>query len=251
MTSTPNLKRSLATSSVSPKPHAAFSPLAITKSTRWRSTTRCSSRERAWRPALPTISPMNNSLTGILYRPGLTNSIHLYMAGIGHLRLDLLGNILGQNNGALVADVLTGYHDPDLAARLNGKRVKHSGKGTGNALQVFKALDVGFHHLPAGAGSCAGKGIGCLYKHRHDRLRLFILMMGHNRMDNLGRFAVFFRQISADDRMGALNFVIDGLAQVVKKSRPLGLLDIDSKLCSHYPAQEGNLQGVLIDVLAV
>src|ERR687888_281684 len=98
----PLAKSSFAVSSVMPNPPAAFSPLAMTRSTRWWSTRRCNSREMTCRPGLPMMSPMKRILTGILDGPGLADHVHLDLSRIGHLRLDLLGHVLGENHRPLV-----------------------------------------------------------------------------------------------------------------------------------------------------
>ena len=51
--------------------------------------------------------------------------------------------------------------------------------------------------------------------------------------------------------MGALDLVVDRLADVVQQPGPLGLFDVEAQLCGHDAAEEGNLQGVLQYVLAV
>src|SRR5450631_1962686 len=93
MQSTPMSNSSLTVSVVSPNPPEAFSPLAITRSTQCRSTSRSSSRESAWRPGLPIISPMKRILTGIFNGSCFPDYIDLDLTGVGHLGFDLLGNV--------------------------------------------------------------------------------------------------------------------------------------------------------------
>ena len=47
-------------------------------------------------------------------------------------------------------------------------------------------------------------------------------------MDNDRRFSIFLCQIRSDLSMGAFDLMIDGLSDVMKKTRPLGLFHIDS-----------------------
>src|SRR5512133_1987115 len=121
MQCTPMSNSSLAVSSVRPNPPAAFSPLAITRSTAYRSTRRSSSLDSAWRPGLPIISPMKRILTGIFHCSRFSYDIYLDLAGIGHLGFNLFRNVAGHDHGRLVSDLITGNHDANLATGLDGK----------------------------------------------------------------------------------------------------------------------------------
>src|SRR6185369_17685200 len=124
----PQANNSFADSAVIPKPPDAFSPLAITTSTLYRSTRRCSSRETACLPGLPTISPIKRMLTGILDCPGFADDVDLYLTGISHLGLDLLGDILCKDNGSFVGNFFARNHDPYFASGLDSKRIGNAGE---------------------------------------------------------------------------------------------------------------------------
>ena len=69
-------------------------------------------------------------------------------------------------------------------------------------------------------------------------------------VDDRGRLAVAAREVGADDGMGTLDLVVDGLAEVVEQARTLSEAGVDAELGGHDGAELGDLDGVLEDVLA-
>ncbi len=78
---------------------------------------------RARRPGWPTMSPRKRipALSGIFHRPHLPDDRDLDLPGVVQLVLDLGGDVLGDQGGPVVGDLLALDDDPDLAAGLQGE----------------------------------------------------------------------------------------------------------------------------------
>ena len=83
----------------------------------------------------------------------------LDLAGVFHLFLDLLGQVPGQDDHLVLADLLGLHHHADLTAGLDGKGLINAGIGAGDGLQLLQTLDVVLQILTAGAGAGGGNGI--------------------------------------------------------------------------------------------
>ena len=76
-------------------------------------------------------------------------------------------------------------------------------------------------------------------------------MVGQNGVNHVGALAVLARQLCAQRDMGALGLMIDALADVVQKARPLGQRHVRAQLGGHHAGQMADLDGMLEHVLAV
>src|SRR5712692_10239164 len=129
MTCTPTANNSRATSGVTPNPPAAFSALAMTKSTPRSRTSFGTCRATVFRPGSPTISPMNRIF--IYTRPrrdaafsrfslrnvhvaALADHRDFNLARIRELLLDLTGKIPRQHGALGVRNRLLFHDHPDL-----------------------------------------------------------------------------------------------------------------------------------------
>ena len=92
----------------------------------------------------------------------------LDLAGIFHLFLDLLGQVPGQDDHLVLADLLGLHHDADFAAGLDGIGLLHAGVAAGDGLQLFQALDVVLQVFAAGAGPGRGNSIRRLNEAHHN-----------------------------------------------------------------------------------
>ena len=86
---------------------------------------------------------------------GLPQDVDLDLTGVLHFLLDLLGQVPGQDDHLVLADLLGPHHDPHLAAGLDGIGLIHAGIGAGDGLQLLQTLDVVLQVLPPGAGAAA------------------------------------------------------------------------------------------------
>ena len=100
-------------------------------------------------------------------------------------------------------------------------------------LQLFQALDVVFQILAPCAGSGSGDGVSRLDQAGDDGLGLYVVVVGVDGVDDFLALLVLPGQLHADGDMGAFDLVVDGLAQVVEQTGPLGGGDIDADLGGH------------------
>src|SRR5687768_8559812 len=122
-TSIGSFESSPKSSTVSPKPPAAFSMFTIVKSTLRRSMSGRRGRSSARRPGEPTTSPMKRTFiarsTRVLDLTGLPDHGDLYLTGILQLRLDLLRDVARQPEGLVVRDSVRLDDDAQLPSRLD------------------------------------------------------------------------------------------------------------------------------------
>src|SRR3972149_367396 len=129
MTSTPAPRSASAVDTVSPRPPARFSPLAVTKSMprSSRSPGRIASTARRPGRRAGRSRGRRARLFRVLHGPRLADDGDLDLARVGQLLLDLLDDVAGQPGRGQVVDLLRADEDPDLPAGLDGER---AGGGT-------------------------------------------------------------------------------------------------------------------------
>ena len=82
-------------------------------------------------------------------------------------------------------------------------------------------------------------------------MRLHVAVVRFDRVDDGLVLLVLSGEVHADGHVAALDLVVDGLAQVVEKTRALGDGDVSAQLGGDEPRDVGDLDGVLQHVLAV
>ena len=187
----------------------------------------------------------------VLDGPGLADDRDLDLARIGHLVLDFLGHRPGHGGGLVVRHVGRLDDDPELPSGLHGIGFLDSLEGVADPLQLLEPSHVGLEHFATRSGTGPGQRIGGIHQRRQYRLRPNLLMMGGDGVDDLRRLAVFPRQLTSDDGVGAFNLMVHGLADVVQQRRPPGLLLVEAKLGRHAAADERHLDGVQQHVLGI
>jgi len=70
-------------------------------------------------------------------------------------------------------------------------------------------------------------------------------------MDNIRSLAILPCKLSTYNGVRTFDLMVNSLAKVMKQAGTFCLLDIYAKLGGHDPAEEGNLQRVLINILTV
>ena len=98
--------------------------------------------------------------------------MNLDLTGVSQLLFDLLGDVAGQQNHLILADLLGLDHHADLAAGLDRIRACDAWEALGDLLQLFQTLDVVFDVLTARAGACGGDGVGRLNQAGFDGMGL-------------------------------------------------------------------------------
>src|SRR5215217_569512 len=92
------------------------------------------------------------ALSSVVGGPRLPDDGDLDLAGVLELLLDLAGDLVGEQHGAVVVERARLDHHADLAAGLHGVDLVHAVVARRDLLEVAPALDVLLERLPAGAG---------------------------------------------------------------------------------------------------
>ncbi len=120
------------------------------------------------------------------------------------------------------------HHDADFTTRLDGIRLLHTFELVHDAFEFFQPPRISLHHFASCAGPRARERIGGIDERRQNRFRLDVFMMRRDRVDDLRRLAVLAGQFGADDRVGAFDFMIHRLADIVQECRATGLFFIQA-----------------------
>ena len=133
--------------------------------------------------------------------------------------LDLARDLVREEHGIVVADLLRLDDHPDLAARLEGVDAVDPLPLARQLLERLEALDVGLEALAARSGPRGRDRVGRDHEHRLDRLRLHLVMVRLDRVHDPVGLAVALRVAGGDERVRALLLVGQSLAEVVQKAR--------------------------------
>ena len=144
------------------------------------------------------------------------------LAGVLHLFLDPLGDVVGDLLGQAVVDVLGVDDHADLAAGLDGVGLLDALEGGRDAFELLEPLDVAFEALASGAGPAGADGVGGEDDGRVGAGGFDVAVVGGGGVDDLVLLAVPLQQVGPDLRVPALDLVVDGLADVVQQSPPGG-----------------------------
>src|SRR3954454_9531792 len=285
MTSTPAPNSASAVETVSPMPPATFSPFAVTKSIPRSSRMPASACSTATRPGLPMMSPIMSTrhapgglgaspfgglprparslrpitmpsaprpvLLRVLDGPRLADDGDLDLARVRQVVLDLLHDVAGEPRRREVVDLLGPDEDADLASRLDGERALDAREALRDPLQVLEALDVRLHRLAACSWPRGADRVGDLDDRRLDAGELDLLVVGRDPVHGLERHVVLLGDARADGGVRPLDFVVDGLADVVEQAADLGSLDVGAQLGRDDRGDVARLDRVHEDVLAV
>src|SRR5215470_12718282 len=140
---------------VTPKPPAAFSQFTTQKSMACSSRSRGSSLASAVRPGSPKMSPTISTFMPLLRhldRAGLADHHDLDVPGVLHLRLDPLGDVLGELVCVEVGHDIGARHHAQLAAGLDGVAHVDAFVRQRDLLELRQPLDVGLEHVAPRAG---------------------------------------------------------------------------------------------------
>src|SRR5215210_8932895 len=183
--------------------------------------------------------------------PALSDNGHLYLARILQVRLYLLGNVVGQLGGDPVVHLRGLDHYPYLTSGLDSVGFIYPSVAEGDVLQGAEALYIGLRRLApcAGAGRrdrvCGGD------QHVLHRLHLDLVVVGAYGAHHVVRLPALLREAAPDQGVGALDFMVNGLADIVQQGGPADDLDVGTELLGHHAAEVGDLDGVGQHVLAV
>src|SRR5215217_2576989 len=126
-----------------------------------------------WHPNVVTWKRFADiALTSVVGGPRLPDDRDLDLAGVLELLLDLAGDLVGEQDGAVVVERAGLHHHADLAAGLHGVDLVDAVVARGDVLEVAQALDVLLERLAARAGPAPGERVGRLHDDGLDGLRL-------------------------------------------------------------------------------
>src|SRR5512135_2609478 len=181
----PHSSSSSTVSRVMPNPAAAFSALAMTRSTPCSLTRPGRSSRTARRPGRPTMSPIKSICMGPVLscevrHPCFPDDGDLDLTRVSQFGLDLLDDILAEDDGFVVGDLFVAHQDPDLPACLDGEARFDAVEGPGDPLELLEPLHVGLEHLPPGAGTGRREGVGHLDEDAQEVVVPAVVVMGGN-----------------------------------------------------------------------
>src|SRR5713101_9554123 len=177
--------------------------------------------EMYWHPVWGTGIPLRVPgpplhLSSIVDSTSLTNHTYPDLPRILQALLDLMSNVASQPACRKFIDLLGFDDDAHLATCLDSEGFFHAGKRVRNTLQSLQALDIEINRLTTSAGASSRNGIRCLYDNGFQGLRLRLAgMVRNHRMNHLGRLAETTCDLTANDCVGAFNFLVNGLAHVM------------------------------------
>src|SRR5215471_3855406 len=243
-------------SSVIPKPPAAFSMLTTVKSIRRLSMSGSSASWSARRPGAPTTSPtksrfMRDASARVLHGARLPNDRDLDLAGILELRLDLLGHVAGEPERLVVGQARRLDDDPQLPSGLDGERLLDALEAVGDVLELLQALDVRLQDLAAGARPCGGERVGPVDEDGLEGPRLVVAVVALHRVDDVVVLPELLQHLAAELEVRPLHLPVDRLTDVVQQAGPLGDIAVGAELRRHVGGEPRDFLGVLEDVLAV
>ena len=108
------------------------------------------------------------------------------------------------------------HHDADFAAGLNSIGTLNALVGACDFLELLETFDVGIKRLLARARTCCGNGVGCLDDDVKHAVRLDIVMVGLDSVNDFRGFSETTSEVGTDYRMAAIDFTVDCLADVVQ-----------------------------------
>ena len=142
-------------------------------------------------------------------------------------------------------------HDAHLTAGLDGEGLLHAGHRHGQLFEPAEPFNVGGHGLGPGAGTRGGDGVGEDHEPGVDRLGLDLGVVGGDGVDHDAGLTVAADEVRPDDRVTALVFALDGLADIVEQAGALGDVGLEPELGREHRAELRHLDGVVEDVLRV
>ena len=125
------------------------------------------------------------------------------------------------------------YHHTHFAPGLNSKGALDAGERSCDRFERFEPLDIQVKRFAACAGSAARNGVDRLNQKSLNRLWFFVVVVSSDRMHNCGRSSEPTRDISTDECVRPLDFVVHCFPNIVQQRRSFCNADISPKLGSH------------------
>src|SRR5207237_6950579 len=190
-------------------------------------------------------------LPGELNGPRLTNDGHLDLSRVLELVLDAPCDVFGQPDRLLVRHAVAFADNADLAAGLQGERLRDALERIGDVLELLETFHVGLEDVAAGAGTCRGDRVGRLHDHRFERRPVDVHVMRGDRLQHRFALAVLAQEIETELQVRALQIAVDRLADVVQERGARRDMTVQAELFRHDAGEEGDLTRVVQHVLSV
>ena len=116
----------------------------------------------------------------------LANHDDAHLTGILHLFLDLMGDVMSQDRGLSIGNLVRLNHDVNLATSLHSIGTLDAVMGVGDLLELLKALDVVLGRFATGTGARGRNGIGSLDQNIEHRVGIDVGVMGLDSVNDNG-----------------------------------------------------------------
>ena len=182
---------------------------------------------------------------------GFTDDGDAHLAGISHLILDLLSNLVREFLGLGITDLVSAYDDAQFTASLDSISLNHAGIGQCQMLKVVEALDIGLNNLATGTRTSAADGIAHLHDGSIKACGLLLVVVGSDGIADVGLLLILLGQLHTQLSVWQFGLIVGHLADIVQQAGTASLLRIQSQLAGHDGAQVSGLTRVLQQVLAI
>ena len=135
--------------------------------------------------------------------------------------LDLTCDLVREEHRSVVVDLLRLDEHADLSSGLQCVDLLDPRVPAGELLERLEPLHVVLEPFTACSRPRCGDRIGRNQQDRLDGLRLHLVVVGLDRMTDRGAFTVAAGELGRDLRVGALDLVRHGLAEIVQERRAL------------------------------
>src|SRR3954470_6633275 len=161
------------------------------------------------RARIASMTPRSESLSRVFDGPCFTDDGDLDLTGIFQLVLDALGDVLREPHGLFVADAVALDDDADLAAGLEGERLRDALERVGDAFELLEALHVRLEDVAPRAGARRRDRVGGLDDHRLERRPVDVHVMRGDGLEDGLALAVLAQEVQAELEVRALQVAVD------------------------------------------
>ena len=187
----------------------------------------------------------------VVDRAALTDDMYLYLSGILELALDPFNDVVRHEHHGIVIYHLGLDHYADLASCLDRVRFFDAVEVVGDLFEFREPLDVVLEIFSACARAGRRNGVGRLNDERRERLGFHVAVVRFDRVDDLFALFMLTRHLDAELNVRTLDLLRQCLADIVEQTRSLGEHAVRADLVGEDAGEQGDLDGVLEDVLTV
>ena len=190
-------------------------------------------------------------LLGVGDGAGFADDGDFDLAGVGHLVLDLGGDLTREGLGLSVGHLVGTDDDSQFTTSLDGVGLGDTGIAHGDGLKVVETFDIGLYDLTTGTGTGSGDGIAHLHDGGEECLHLHLVVVGSDGIADIGLLLVDLCDLCAIEGVWHLALLVGYLTDIVEETSALGLLGVEAQFGCHDGTEIGRLTGVLQEVLTI